>query len=100
MLRYGFVLRVAARQQWVYQAEVIARAIQMRGSDPEMEFAAALATMVKGGAQDSASLRAAHCKQALAGAKEGSVLAKNLVSHAELLQMNGKSLGELRAQLK
>jgi len=29
MLRYGFVLRVAARQQWVYQAEVIARAVQM-----------------------------------------------------------------------
>jgi ABC-2 type transport system permease protein len=29
VLRYGFVLRVAARQQWVYQAEVIARAVQM-----------------------------------------------------------------------
>ena len=29
VLRYGFVLRVAARQQRVYQAEVIARAIQM-----------------------------------------------------------------------
>jgi sRNA-binding protein len=41
-----------------------------------------------------------HLKQALAGTTEGSRLAKNLVSHAQLLQMNGNSLGELRAQLE
>ena len=29
MTRYGFVLRIAARQQWVYRAELAMRAIQM-----------------------------------------------------------------------
>ncbi len=29
MTRYGFVLRIAARQQWVYRAELVMRAIQM-----------------------------------------------------------------------
>ncbi|MCP4541110.1 MAG: hypothetical protein GY832_28585 [Chloroflexi bacterium] len=29
MMRYGFVLRVAARQQWVYRAELAMRAVQM-----------------------------------------------------------------------
>ena len=72
---------------------LIANAIQLRGNDAEMEFAAALTTMIKGGPHDSANVRAAHCKQALAGAKEGSLLAKNLVTHAQLLQLNVNSLG-------
>lgn len=76
---------------------MITRAIQIRGSDPEMEFAAAI---VQADSRANASLRAAHCKQAIAGAVEGSLLATNLVTHAELMQMKGKSLGELRAQLK
>lgn len=29
MTRYGFVLRISARQQWVYRAELVMRAIQM-----------------------------------------------------------------------
>ena len=29
MTRYGFVLRTAARQQWVYRAELVMRAVQM-----------------------------------------------------------------------
>ncbi len=29
MVRYGFVLKTAARQEWVYQAEVVVRAGQM-----------------------------------------------------------------------
>jgi ABC-2 type transport system permease protein len=29
IMRYGFVLRTAARQQWAYRAEVVARAVQM-----------------------------------------------------------------------
>jgi hypothetical protein len=76
---------------------LIARAIQLRGNDPEMEFAAAL---VQADSRANASLRSAHFKQALAGAKEGSLLAKNLVTHAQLLQAKGKSLGDLRAELK
>jgi len=76
---------------------LIARAIQLRGSDAEMEFAAAI---VQADSRANAGLRSAHFKQALAGAKEGSLLAKNLVSHAELLRAKGKSLGDLRAELK
>ncbi|MCL5287135.1 MAG: hypothetical protein M1453_03960 [Acidobacteria bacterium] len=76
---------------------LIARAIQLRGSDAEMEFAAAI---VRADSRSASNQRTAHFKQALAGANEGSLLAKNLVSHAELLQAKGKSLGELRAQLK
>ncbi len=76
---------------------LITRAIQLRGNDPEMEFAAAI---VRTNSRAPSSQRTAHFKQALAGANEGSLLAKNLVSHAELLQAKGKSLGELRAQLK
>jgi hypothetical protein len=76
---------------------LIARAIQLRGNDAEMEFAAAIALA---DARSSSSERTAHFKQALAGAKEGSLLAKNLVTHAQLLQLKGTSLGELRAQLK
>ncbi len=51
-------------------------------------------------ARSSSTERTAHFKQALAGAKEGSLLAKNLVTHAQLLQAKGKSLGDLRAELK
>ena len=29
MVRYGFVLKTAAREQWIYQAEVVARAVQI-----------------------------------------------------------------------
>ncbi|UCC63540.1 MAG: ABC-2 family transporter protein, partial [Anaerolineae bacterium] len=29
IVRYGFVLRTSARQQWAYRAEIVARAIQM-----------------------------------------------------------------------
>jgi len=76
---------------------LIARAIQLRGSDAEMEFAAAI---VRADSRAPSSQRTAHFKQALAGATEGSLLAKNLVSHAELLQAKGKSLGDLRAELK
>ncbi len=76
---------------------LIARSIQLRGSDPEMEFAAAI---IQADGRASTSLRAVHFKQAIAGATEGSLLAKNLVTHAHLLQMKGTSLGELRAQLK
>lgn len=76
---------------------MIARAIQLRGHDAEMEFAAAL---IKTDSAGSASVRTAHLKLAVAGATEGSLLAKNLVTHAQLLQVKGDSLSELRSQLQ
>lgn len=74
----------------------IARAIQIRGSDPQMEFAAAL---VNAYSERSPSVGAAHLKLAVAGAEEGSLLAKNLLTHAHLFHVNGDSLRELRSQL-
>jgi hypothetical protein len=75
---------------------LIERAIKLRGKDPEMEFAAAVA---QADSRADASVRTAHFKLALAGAAEGSLLAKNLVKHAHLMQIKGNSLGDLRAQL-
>ncbi len=79
--------------------ELMAKAIQLRGSDAEMEFAAAVVRCDTRDATKTAQMKT-HVKQSLAGAKEGSLLAKNLVTHAQLLQLNGKSVGELRAELK
>lgn len=75
---------------------LIMRAIQLRGGDTEMEFAAAI---VQADGRANAGLKSAHFKRALAGAAEGSLLAKNLVTHAHLMQLKGNSLGDLRAQL-
>jgi hypothetical protein len=76
---------------------MIARAIALRGADPEMEFAAALA--IDGPSPSTAATRAArvaHIQRAAAGAQEGSLLARNLISHFSNM---GKTLGELRASL-
>jgi hypothetical protein len=51
----------------------VTKAIQLRGSDPEMEFAAALITLTVA-PQD----RAAHVQKALAGANSDPLLARNL----------------------
>ena len=75
---------------------MIERAIKLRGNDPEMEFAAAI---TQADSRSDASVRTAHFKLALAGAKDGSLLATNLVKHAHLMQIKGNSLGDLRAQL-
>jgi hypothetical protein len=57
----------------------VERAIELRGSDPEMEFAAALITLDshKGDHQE-------HARKALAGAKEDSLLAKNVGENQSL----------------
>jgi len=56
--------------------ELIKEAIQLRGNDPEMEFAAALVTLSRPGAEHQA-----HAQKAIAGAKEDPLLARNLASH-------------------
>jgi hypothetical protein len=55
---------------------MVKRAIALRGSDPEMEFAAALITL--SGPQ---SEHAEHAQKAIAGAKTDALLAQNLATH-------------------
>jgi hypothetical protein len=99
----GYLLETYKQAAWKDIASgrdgyaLITRAIQLRGNDADMEFAAAMATA---DSQGSSGLRTAHLKLAVAGAVEGSLLAKNLIKHAQLLQIRGDSLGELRAQLQ
>lgn len=75
---------------------MIERAIRLRGPDPEMEFAAALASA---GTTHQAELDT-HLARAVAGAAEGSPLAKNLVTHCHLLRRQASTLAELRNQMK
>lgn len=68
------------------------------GSDPEMEFAAALASSDRPRGAQAALQGAhlAHLRKAAAGAKDGSLLARNLVTH---FSNRGKTIGELRASV-
>ncbi len=56
--------------------DLVAKAIALRGQDPEMEFAAAIITE---GAPSKAHRE--HFLKAVNGAKDGSLLARNLVTH-------------------
>ena len=91
--------RELARERFVLSAEdgytLVQKAIHLRGNDAEMEFAAAIiaANRSKGAGRD-------HVRRALAGAREGSLLARNLVSHALLINVRGTSLAELRADVE
>ncbi len=70
---------------------MVLKAINLRGTDPEMEFAAALISVGprKAGHYD-------HLRKALAGASDGSLLARNLVSHSHLVGLRGNTVAELR----
>jgi hypothetical protein len=54
----------------------VKKAIALRGSDPEMEFAAALIVVLKGSESD----RNLHVNNAMAGAKTDPLLAQNMTS--------------------
>jgi len=56
--------------------DLVKKAIQLRGDDPQMEFAAALIAV-----EGSASDRLEHAQRALAGSKNDPLLARNLASH-------------------
>ena len=73
----------------------IVKSIAMRGSDPEMEYAAALSCM---GRKREAGQDAyvAHVQKALAGAQEGSLLARNMLNY---FRDRGTTLAELRANI-
>jgi len=63
----------------------VKKAISLRASDPEMEFAAALITL-EGPKND----HQAHLQKALAGSSSDPLLARNLAS-----RFNGQTLSEL-----
>ncbi len=65
----------------------IVNAIGLRIEDPEMELAAAIITERRGANNE-------HLRKAAAGAGEGSLLARNLVSH---FAHRGRTIAELRA---
>ena len=69
----------------------VVKAINLGGGDPEMEFAAALITI-----WPKRETHQQHLRKAVAGAAEGSLLARNLVSHFD---DRGRTIGELRANL-
>jgi len=69
---------------------MIVKAIGLRGGDPEMELAAALAK------RDRTGGHLAHLQRAAAGAQEGTLLARNLLSHFSNM---GKTISELRANV-
>jgi hypothetical protein len=71
---------------------LVKQAIALRGNDPEMEFAAALITSIR---SDKTAHRA-HLQKAIAGAPEGSLLARNLVNH---FGRRGQSVADLRASM-
>jgi hypothetical protein len=71
---------------------MIKQAIALRGNDPEMEFAAALITSIR---SDKTAHRA-HLQKAIAGAPEGSLLARNILNH---FGRKGQSIADLRANL-
>jgi hypothetical protein len=56
---------------------MVAKAISLRGTDPQMEFAAALIAM---GDQQYSAHRSEHARKAMEGAKSDPLLAKNLAS--------------------
>jgi len=85
-----------AYKQWIGKGEPnpaagfdgyswVRKAISLRGSDPEMEFAAALITL-----QGSDSAHQDHTRKAMAGAKTGPLLARNLGSN-----FNHQTIAEL-----
>jgi hypothetical protein len=67
---------------------LVKQAIQLRGNDPEMEFAAALLTL-SGPAEEHRD----HVQRAMAGAKTDPLLAQNLSSH--FMGERGETIAEL-----
>ena len=67
---------------------LVKQALQLRGHDPQMEFAAALITL-----SGPASEHQAHVQYAMAGAKTDSLLARNLSSH--FIGEQGQTIAEM-----
>ena len=67
---------------------LVKQAIQLRGHDPQMEFAAALLTL-----SGPASEHREHVQKAMAGAKTDPLLARNLASH--FMGAQGQTITEM-----
>jgi hypothetical protein len=67
---------------------LVKQALQLRGHDPQMEFAAALITL-----SGPAAEHRAHVQYAMAGAKTDSLLARNLSSH--FIGERGQTIAEM-----
>ena len=74
---------------------MIVKAIALRGNDSEMELAAALACEGRR-REEGRGAYVAHLQKAAAGAREGSLLARNLLSHFSNM---GKTIAELRSNV-
>src|SRR5207245_4187243 len=75
--------------------ELVQRALALRGSDGQMEFAAALVASAVG-------RRVAvngHLAQAAANADDGSLLGESVMSHGHLFQIRTGTMAELRSTL-
>jgi hypothetical protein len=70
---------------------MVRKASAHQGGTPEMEFAAALIT-----SSPQQTTHRAHLQKAIAGAKDDSLLARNLIKH---FGKNGQKLADLRAQI-
>jgi hypothetical protein len=78
----------------------VAKALRLRGDDAEMEFAAAVITSFPRPGLSQALLQKAHdehLRKALAGATDGSLLARNLVLHYG--DSGTETVAELRVKL-
>jgi len=73
----------------------VARALESRSGDAQLEFGAALVARVSK-LREQAS---AHAGRAVAGAEKDALLAQNLVTHAHLLGLRGNNLSEIRSSL-
>jgi hypothetical protein len=71
---------------------MIVKATNMRGGDASMEFASSLITSMR----SDKTAHQAHLQKAIAGAPEGSLLAKNIVKH---FPNRGRNMAELRASV-
>lgn len=74
----------------------VTKAIRLRGGDPEMEFAAALITIGSRQTYIKDKDYNEHLRKAVAGAREGSLLASNLPVH---FGFRGKTIAELRSSV-
>jgi hypothetical protein len=90
---------VEAYKQWLGDAShnpaigmdgyaLIKEAIQLRGDDPQMEFAAALVTL-----SGPVSEHQGHAQRAIAGSKNDPLLARNLASH--FIGDQGQTIAEM-----
>ncbi len=100
----GYLVEAYKQASWAFKKDnpakgldgyaSVLKAIRLRGSDPEMEFAAALISV-----EPRQAGHFEHLQKAVAGAAEGSLLAKNLVTHSHLLRLRGNTVAELRASI-